>query len=148
MTGYKRMMLIVTEGVISGMSNDDIERRLPSPSAGKLGKYDAKGEVQNSERCDIGVDRMCKTHECGKRTIKVTSTKWTKNVKTGMFGNRCFKVTTLICIAKNGGQDSPKNSTPTRNGASRNNLVGRALNQFEMIENSRSFETESGLDDI
>ena len=95
------------------------------------------GSVQNNERCDIGPDRMCRTHKCGTRTIKVTSTKWTKNKKTGLHGNKNIKVTKLICIARNGGQESPRVATPTRNRAFKNNLVGRAISQFEKIEDSR-----------
>ena len=35
----------------------------------------------DNEWCDIGNDKMCRTHNCGTRAIKVTSKKWTRNAK-------------------------------------------------------------------
>ena len=132
---------VVESNVSNTVDNHEEVSVLPAPSVTNIA---TKGSSQQFERCDIGPNRMCNTHNCGTRTVKVTSTKWTKNTKTGIFGNKSIKVTKLICIEKNGGQEAPRNSTPTRTRLGSRNLVGRAINDYEKLESSRSFESESG----
>ena len=58
--------------------------------------------------------------------VKVSSDKWMLNEKTGLYGTRKVKVSKLICVAKNGGLESPSKSTPTRNRVTKTNLVVNA----------------------
>ena len=102
-----------------------------------------EGSIQNIEKCDINKDRRCNTHNCGTRTIKISTKKWALNKKTGLYGNKSVKVTKLICISKNGGSDSPRISTPTRSRAAVNNLVGRAVNLFNDLESEKILKSES-----
>ena len=64
-------------------------------------------------KCEINEDRRCVVHLCGNRTFKVSSDKWLLNKKTGLYGTRKVKVSKLICIARNGGTESPNKATPT-----------------------------------
>ena len=86
------------------------------------------------DKCVINEERMCSTHNCGTRTIKVSSDKWVKNNETGLYSMKKVKVSKLICVYRNGGLESPQKSTPTRTRAANQNLVGRAINIFGKIE--------------
>ena len=63
---------------------------------------------------EIDEKRRCIVHLCGTRTVKVTSNKWLINKKTGQYWTRKVKVSKLICVAKNGGLESPSKYTPTK----------------------------------
>ena len=89
-------------------------------------------------RCEINEDRRCVVHLCGTRTIQVSSDKWLLNKKTGLYGTKKVKVSKLICIARNGGVESPSKSTPTRTRVSKSKLVGRAIGLFENLECSNN----------
>ena len=67
------------------MNIDDRKNEIPTLSVGIIS---TKGgfKVQSIE------NRICKT-------IKVTSTKWIKNVRSGNSGNRIYKVTKCISVA-------------------------------------------------
>ena len=106
----------------------------------------AKKMVYSDEKCEISKDKICTTHVCGTRTIKVSSIKWVMNKNTGLHHNKSTKVTKLICVAKNGGVEDCKAATPTRSRAIRDNLVSRAVGRLkntEISSNPRSFECES-----
>ena len=89
-------------------------------------------------RCEINEDRRCVVHLCGARTIKISSGKWLLNKKTGLYGTKKVKVSKLICIARNGGVESPSKSSPTRTRVSKSKLVGRAIGLFENLECSNN----------
>ena len=90
----------------------------------------------SEEKCEIDKNRMCIVHDCGTRTVKITSKKWMLNKKTGLYGSRSVKVSKLICVAKNGGLESPRKSTPPRARVGIKNVVGKTIGMFEQLESS------------
>ena len=93
-----------------------------------VGLQNGEGELMISNACEgILTD-----------DLKDANGKWTRNTKTGIYGNKNTKVTKLICIVRNGGQEAPKIATTTINRAVGNNLAGRVNNQFDEKEVSRT----------
>ena len=93
----------------------------------------------------INEERRYSTHNCGTRTIKVSSDKWVKNNKTGLYSTKKVKVSKLICVYRNGGLESPQKSTPTRTRAANQNLVGRAIKIFGKIEQLKNESSSKHL---
>ena len=116
-----------------------------TPSVGDVrmnGAHDIGSTRECGEltKCIINEERRCAVHNCGTRMIKVTSSKWVKNKKTGLYVTRSVKVPKLICVERNGGLESPSRSTPTRTRAGKSNIVGRALKIFGNLENTENVE--------
>ena len=116
-----------------------------TPSVGDVrmnGAHDIGSTRECGEltKCVINEERRCAVHNCGTRTTKVTSSKWVKNKKTGLYVTRSVKVPKLICVERNGGLESPSRSTPTRTRAGKSNIVGRALKIFGNLENTENVE--------
>ena len=78
-------------------------------------------------------DRVCSTHGCGTRVIKVSSKRWVMNKKTGLYGNKTVKVNRLICNFKNGG---PKSRMVTQD-------VARADGDVEILAGALGRDEES-----
>ena len=86
----------VSRDLRSGAGESSAERwdavTVTRTTAPSLKNKNSKGSVQNATKCDIDKNRMCNTHNCGTRTIKVTTKKWVMNKKTGLFGNKNVKL--------------------------------------------------------
>ena len=57
-----------------------------------------------------------------------------KSNKTGIYRTKKVKVSKLICFYRNRGLELPQKTTPTKNRAANENLMGRAINIFGNIE--------------
>ena len=67
------------------MNNDDVAMST-TPSVGEkmMNRVHDRGSARECvevTKCVINEDRRCITHDCGTRTIKVTSSKWVKKRK-------------------------------------------------------------------
>ena len=125
---------------IDDMKRDDDEPP-PTPSTAKnvhLKSLPDNMGRSNDEKCNIDKNGMCTIHECGTRSIKVTSKKWMLSKKTGLYGSRNVKVSKLICVAKNGGLISPRKSTHDRTRVGVSNVKGGTVEKIESSESSNN----------